>query len=86
MGSGPGSPFGLEDKAPPQKKKKISWMFNFGGFTDFFPWWLHVFKFGLGGTVLKWFTSYLQDTCRSQHVLINGKLSDVHTLEWGVPF
>ena len=26
MGSGPGSPFGLEDKA--------SWMFTFGGFTD----------------------------------------------------
>ena len=29
MGSGPGSPFGLEDKAP-----WTSWMFNFGGFTD----------------------------------------------------
>ena len=29
MGTGPGSPFGLEDKAP-----WISWMFNFGGFTD----------------------------------------------------
>ena len=26
MDSGPGSPFGLEDKT--------SWMFNFGGFTD----------------------------------------------------
>ena len=29
MGSGPGSPFGLEDKAP-----WTSWMFIFGGFTD----------------------------------------------------
>ena len=29
MGSRPGSPFGLEDKAP-----WTSWMFNFGGFTD----------------------------------------------------
>ena len=54
MGSGPGSPFALEDKAP-----WTSWMFNFGGFTDsphphkqdtrgldtikatsFFPWWI----------------------------------------------
>ena len=57
LGSGPGSPFGLEDKAP-----WISWMFNFGGFTDsphprnqdtrsfdtiqatsLFPWWLLLF-------------------------------------------
>ena len=57
MGSGPGSPFGLEDKAP-----STSWMFDFGGFTDsphphkqetrgldtiqatsFFPWWLLLF-------------------------------------------
>ena len=29
MGSGPGSPFGVEDKAP-----WTSWMINFGGFTD----------------------------------------------------
>ena len=29
MGCGPGSPFGLEDKAP-----WISWLFNFWGFTD----------------------------------------------------
>ena len=57
MGSGPGSPFGLEDKAP-----WTSRMFNFGGFNDsthlhkqetrgldttqatsFFPWWLLLF-------------------------------------------
>ena len=57
MGSGPGSPFRLADKAP-----WTSWMFNFGGFTDsphphkqetrglitiqatsFFPWWLRLF-------------------------------------------
>ena len=57
MGSGPGSPFGLEDKA-----HWTFWMFNFGGFTDsphphkqetrgldrilatsFFPWWLLLF-------------------------------------------
>ena len=57
MGSGPGSPFGLEDKAP-----WTSWMFNFEGFTDsphphrqetrgldttqvtaFIPWWLYIF-------------------------------------------
>ena len=54
LGSGPGSPFGLEDKAP--------WVFNSGGFTDsphphkqetggldpiqatsFIPWWLLLF-------------------------------------------
>ena len=55
MDSGPGSPFGQEDKAP-----WTSWMFNFGGFTDsphlqetrgldtiqatsLFPWWLLLF-------------------------------------------
>ena len=33
MGRSPGSPFGLEDKAPPPPPR-TSWMFNFGGFTD----------------------------------------------------
>ena len=40
-------------------------------------------KFGVDGTVLKWFKSYLSG--RSQPVLINNTLSNRHDLAWGVP-
>ena len=39
--------------------------------------------FGLGGTVLDWFVSYL--TNRTQCVLIEGELSMTHNLTFGVP-
>ena len=40
-------------------------------------------SFGVTGDVLKWFASYLSG--RSQHVAVNGKLSDRSHLSFGVP-
>ena len=40
-------------------------------------------RFGIEGTVIKWFSSYLHD--RTQSVLINGSESNSHCLEYGVP-
>ena len=40
-------------------------------------------RYGIGGTVLRWFRSYL--TNRSQAVVVNGKLSDTHILPCGTP-
>lgn len=40
-------------------------------------------KFGISGTALDWLTSYLSD--RSQHISINGTLSDRFQLKCGVP-
>ena len=56
MGSGPGSPFGLEDKAP-----WASWMFNCGGFTDS-P---HLHKQEARGLDTIQATSFLVATCTS---------------------
>ena len=39
--------------------------------------------FGVGGTVLEWFRSYLED--RQQSIIINGALSEPKTLNYGVP-
>ena len=39
--------------------------------------------FGLGGTVLKWFASYLSDRCQS--VKIGSTLSELSRLIYGVP-
>ncbi len=40
-------------------------------------------RFGISGTALKWFESYLRG--RKQSVLIQGTRSDLQELEWGVP-
>ena len=40
-------------------------------------------RFGVSGKVLEWFASYLHD--RSQHITINGTLSDSFSLQCGVP-
>ena len=40
-------------------------------------------RFGIDGTALNWFCSYLAG--RSQRVSINGKLSHNYNLEWGIP-
>ena len=39
--------------------------------------------YGIGGTVLQWFASYLHQ--RDQSVLINSSKSDPVTMEWGIP-
>ena len=41
------------------------------------------FSFGIAGTPLKWFSSYL--TARRQRISICGTLSDSFGLDWGVP-
>ncbi len=40
-------------------------------------------KYGIGGTVLKWFVSYLDN--RAQAVTIGDTISDTFPLQWGVP-
>ena len=40
-------------------------------------------RFGITGTVLEWFRSYLSD--RTQFVQVNGACSASHVLEFGVP-
>ena len=40
-------------------------------------------RYGIGGTALEWYTSYLEN--RFQAVDINGELSDNHLMEEGVP-
>ena len=40
-------------------------------------------SFGIRDTALRWFRSYLSD--RSQHVSLNGKVSDKFQLTHGVP-
>ena len=40
-------------------------------------------KFGIEGTVLKWFSSYLKG--RSQRVSVHGTVSEKFALNWGVP-
>ena len=40
-------------------------------------------RFGIGGTVLEWFRSYLGD--RTQFVNINGSTSKRRVLQFGVP-
>ena len=40
-------------------------------------------KFGVGGTLLDWFTNYLKDRC--QRVIINGQKSDWQQIKAGVP-
>ena len=40
-------------------------------------------RFGITGTVLQWFRSYLSD--RTQFVQVNGACSASHVLEFGVP-
>ncbi len=40
-------------------------------------------RFGISGTALAWFDSYLKG--RSQTVIINGVKSESHSLKWGVP-
>ena len=40
-------------------------------------------RYGIGGTVLRWFKSYL--TNRSQAVVVNDRLSDIHILPCGTP-
>ena len=40
-------------------------------------------RFGIKGSVLKWFHSYLSD--RTQFVKVNGASSDHHILQLGVP-
>ena len=40
-------------------------------------------KFGINGVVLNWFKSYLEG--RSQHVSVQGSVSEKFDLKWGVP-
>ena len=40
-------------------------------------------RFGIGGTALEWFRSYLSD--RTQFVNVNGSTSERHVLQFGVP-
>ena len=40
-------------------------------------------KFGINGVVLNWFKSYLEG--RSQHVSVQGSVSERFDLKWGVP-
>ena len=40
-------------------------------------------RYGIRGTALKWFESYLSD--RKQTVIVNGKKSEPHSLQYGVP-
>ena len=40
-------------------------------------------RYGIGGTVLRWFKSYL--TNRSQAVVVNDRLSDIHILPCATP-
>ena len=40
-------------------------------------------SFGIIGTALQWLRSYL--SCRSQHVIVNGKQSESLNLPFGVP-
>ena len=40
-------------------------------------------RFGIGGTALEWFRSYLSD--RTQFVNVNGSMSERHVLQFGVP-
>ena len=40
-------------------------------------------KFGINGAVLNWFKSYLEG--RSQHVSVQGSVSEKFDLKWGVP-
>ena len=40
-------------------------------------------RFGIGGTALEWFRSYLSD--RTQFVNVNGSTSEHHVLQFSVP-
>ena len=40
-------------------------------------------RFGIGGTALEWFRSYLSD--RTQFVNVNGSTSERYVLQFGVP-
>ena len=40
-------------------------------------------KFGINGVVLNWFKSYLEG--RSQHISVQGSVSEQFDLNWGVP-
>ena len=40
-------------------------------------------RFGISGTALEWFRSYLSD--RAQFVNVNGSTSERHVLQFGVP-
>ena len=44
---------------------------------------IECFKFGVDGSALNWFASYLSD--RTQRVRVNGGLSDVFAVEQDVP-
>ena len=41
------------------------------------------YRFGIGGTALEWFRSYLSN--RTQFVNVNGSTSERHVLQFGVP-